>query len=108
MDQCLMEIILPVQTHIYLKNIKMIQELILQANTDILDIEAYYREDVGFSQNRDEAKDVHIRQLGNFKATIWQIKRETSANMHTWKAYQTRPPARAREEHTAVVVSTPP
>ena len=91
MDQCLKEIILPVQMHIYVKNIKRIQELTLQAKLDILDIEAYHREDMGFSQNRSVAKEVHIRQLGNFKAAICQIERKTStiySNPYTWKASQ--------------------
>ena len=106
--QYLMEIKLPVQVHIYVKNIKRVQELIFQANTDILDIEAYHREDMGFSQNRDIAKDISIRQLGNFKTSIYNIERETSAiysDLCTWKASQTRPPAGASEEHTAAVVT---
>ena len=43
MERCLMEITLPIQEHIYVKNINRIQELTLQANTDILDIEANHR-----------------------------------------------------------------
>ena len=49
--------------------------MVFQANTDILDIEAYHREDMGFSQNRDVAKDISIRQLGNFKTSIYNIKK---------------------------------
>ena len=44
-----------------------------QANTDIMDIEAYLEEDMGFPQNRDIDKDDFIRQLKNFKTSIHNI-----------------------------------
>ena len=97
-----MEIKLPVQMHIHVKNIRRIQELVFQANTDILDIEAYHGEDMGFS------KDISIRQLGSFKTSIYNIKCETYAIQNylcTRKASQTRSPAGANEEHTPAMVT---
>ena len=62
-----MEITLPIQGHIYVKNVKRIQELTLQANTDLLDIEANHR------------KDISPIELENFKTSIYNIEREASA-----------------------------
>ena len=39
----------PLQEHVYEEYIKKIQELIQQANTDILDIEANHRKDIFFT-----------------------------------------------------------
>ena len=44
-----------------------------QANTDIVDIEAYLEEDMESPQNRDIAKDNFIKKLENLKASIHNI-----------------------------------
>ena len=58
----------------------------LEANTDLLDIIADYE------------NDIEATELENFKASLYNIERETSAaynDLCAWKASNTRPPARA-------------
>ena len=90
----------PLQEHVYGECIKRIQELIQQANTEILDIET------------NHSKNIFSTELKNFKLSLCQIERETSAiysDLCTWKASHTRPPAGSSEEHKLIWrPSTPP
>ena len=106
MKQCLTDITLPVQMHIHVKNIKRIQELTSQANTDIKDIESYHEEGMGSSQNRDISMDTSIRTLGNFKTSIHDIKRGVSAicsGLCTGETPHNKTPAEASKKCTIAV-----
>ena len=73
----------PPQEIIYEGYIKRINELTLEANTDLLDIKADYE------------NDIEATELENFKASLYNIERKTSAaytDLCTWKASNTRPP----------------
>ena len=62
-----------------------LNELTLDANTYLLDIEADY------------GNDIDTTGLDDFKASLYNIERKTSAvynDLCTWKASNTRPPAR--------------
>ena len=72
----------PPQELVHEGYIKRINELTLEANTDLLDIEANYE------------NDIKATELKNFKASLYNIECETSAaytDLCTWKASNTRP-----------------
>ena len=75
-------------------NIKRIKKLTLEANTDLLDIEADYK------------NDIDATELENFKASLYNIERETYAaytDMCIWKASNTSPPAGISGKYAAAV-----
>ena len=76
MEQRLAEITLPIQGHAYMKNVKRIQELALQAHRDILDIKTNYSKRHPLSTLTSA---LHLGELKNFKTTVNNIWRETSA-----------------------------
>ena len=86
--QYLAEMTSTTQKHMYGKYIKRIQELTLQATTDLLDIEVSHRTDISPTELKD------------FKTSLHNIERETSAvysDLCTWKASNARPPAGPNE-----------
>ena len=73
---------------------KTLQTKIQEANIDILDIEANHR------------KDILSTELEDFKTSLYNIERETSAvynDLCTWKTSHARPPAGANEECAATI-----
>ena len=71
--------------------IRRSRELIQEANLDILDIQANYRE------------DIPPKEIDDFKTYLHNIEHETSAvcnDLRTWKNYLARHPAGATQDTT--------
>ena len=76
----------------YEGHIKRIRELILEANTDLLDI------------TTDHEGNINATELENFKAALQGIKRKTSTaykDLCTWKGSSNRPQARSHHPPNA-------
>ena len=71
----------PIQENIYRKYIKRIQELTLQAHTDLREIKITHTEDIS------------LTELKNFETSLHNIKRNISAvcsRLYTWNVSNTR------------------
>ena len=74
-EQCLVAMVSPIQSpfqaYTHGEYVKRIKELALEANTDILDIEANHRNDTTYRE--------YLKEIQNFKTSLHNIERENSA-----------------------------